>query len=383
MKDTKGKIKVGIIGPGGIGYTHFETLRRLQNVEVVGIAARDINRAKFYRKKFNIETIYSDYRELIDNREIEAVHIATPNYLHYSQVKYAIEAGKHVMCDKPLGLNSKETGELMALAERKKIAHAINFNFRFFPLVRQAKEICENKELGNIFFIRGGSLSDDFLFPSDYNWRMDPQKGGSTLAVSTIGCHWIDLIQFVSGLKVEEVFADFKNIWPIRKKLRREGEKSDSLDMQCPLEEFASILLRLDNKAKGNALISLASAGRKFEFCFEMSGSKGSVYWSLPEANALWRGYRGRPNQSILRDPLLMKAKARYFNSCPAGEVEGYWDSFKQHFRTFYAYIEKGSYLKGKIPTFPTFKEGHAIQLIIDAIAESAKTNRWIRVRKE
>jgi predicted dehydrogenase len=376
-------IKVGIIGPGGVGYTHIESLKRLKNVEIIGIAANGADRAEFYRKKHNIANVYSDYRRLVDEKKVEVIHVATPNYHHYQQVKYAIESGKHVICDKPLAMNEKETVELLSLATRKGIVHAVNFNFRYFPLVQQAKAICKKQELGEIFLIRGGSLSDDFLWPSDYNWRMDRKKGGSSLAVSTIGCHWLDLIQFVSELKIEAVLADFKNVWPIRiRSDKTSGGKVILKKVQCPLEECASILLRLNNnKTKGNATISLASAGRKFEFCFEMSGSKGSIYWSLPEANVLWRGYRGKPNQVILRDPLLLTAKVRSFTGSPSGELEGYADSFKQHFKTVYDYIERRDYLKGKKPCFPTFKDAHDIQTIMDAIVASAKENRWIEVK--
>lgn len=299
---SKKKIRVGIIGPGGVGYTHIDSLKRLENVEIVAIAARNEERAKFYKKNSNFDYVYSDYRGLIDNKQIDVVHITTPNYLHFEQVQYAVEAGKHVICEKPLGMNASETSQLLKLAERKGLVHAINFNFRFFPLVQQAKAICARGELGEIVTIIGGSLSDDFFYPSEYNWRMDPKKGSPSLAVSAIGCHWLDLMQFVSGLKVESVFAEFANIWPVRDKIiaiHKDIKKYRK--MNCPLEEYANILLRFNTRAKGNMILSLVAAGRQFDFFFEIIGLQSSVAWNLPDANRLWRGFKGRPNQIISR----------------------------------------------------------------------------------
>lgn len=380
------KVRVGIIGGGGIGSTHIDALRRIEYVGIAALADLNEELALSYAKKYNIPKAYGDYRKLVSDPEIETIHIASPNYAHFSQAKAALEAGKHVVCEKPLGLNTKETSELVRIAKRKSVVNAVNFNIRFFPAIQQAKTMLQENELGDICIIRGWSLEDIFLHQTDYNWRMDPQKGGSSCVVATTGCHWLDLVQFTSGLTIDSVFADFANVFPIRLKPREirgcPSKESKYEKKVTPLEEFAGILIRFDNDAKGVLTLSEVSAGKRWDFFLGISGLKGSIAWDLSQADNLWIGFRDKPNQILLKDPALFNPKAKGFIGAPPGQVEGYAGTFKKHFSRIYEYILEEKHLDKVEPDFPTFEVGHNVQSIMEAVVASANSGRWQKVKK-
>ncbi|MHB8061986.1 MAG: Gfo/Idh/MocA family protein, partial [Ruminiclostridium sp.] len=180
------KIKVGIIGTGFIGPAHIDALRRLGFVEVAAIA--DINEevARQKAELLNVSKYYGDYHDLLRDREIQAVHICTPNYLHFQICKAAILAEKHIVCEKPLAINIKEAEELVYLADQRKVVSAVNFNLRFYPLVHQARAMVENGELGRIVAINGSYQQDWLLYETDYSWRLQPELSGESRAVADI-----------------------------------------------------------------------------------------------------------------------------------------------------------------------------------------------------
>jgi predicted dehydrogenase len=253
------KIKVGIIGTGFIGPAHIEALRRLGYVDIVALA--DINEevAKQKAELLNVEKYYGDYKKLLEDEEIEVVHVCTPNYLHYKISKEAIMAGKHVICEKPLAMNSAEGGELVEIAKKKNLVNVVHFNLRFYPLMHHLKKMIERGELGKIFAINGSYQQDWLLYETDFNWRLMPEYSGISRAVADIGSHWLDLIEFVTGLKVIEVFADFATFHPIRKKPLKPVEtyagklmtSDDYEDIEIKTEDYATVLLRFDNGAHG------------------------------------------------------------------------------------------------------------------------------------
>jgi len=378
------KMRVGIIGAGGIGATHIDALRRIECVQITGLADLNEELALSYAKRHNIPKAYRDYQELVSDSAIQAVHIASPNYAHFPQAKAALEAGKHVVCEKPLGLSAKETSELARVAERKGVVTAVNFNIRFFPAIQQAKEMVQENGLGDICIMRGWSLEDIFLHQTDYNWRMDPEKGGSSCVLGATGCHWLDLAQFTSGLTIDSVCADFTNVFPTRLRERQDEVRSPTSPeyerKDTPLEEYASILIRFNNGAKGTLTLSEVSAGRRWDFFLEVSGLKGSIAWDLSQADKLWVGSRDKPNQIILRDPALFKPKARGSIGAAPGQIEGYSDTFKKHFSRIYEHILEERHHGNVEPDFPTFEVGHNIQSIVEAIVTSAKQGKWQKV---
>src|SRR5436305_290831 len=160
----------------------------------------------------------TSYEALLEDSSVDVVHLTTPNHLHYPQVKQALAAGKHVVCEKPLATTAAESAELLELAERSGLVHCTNFNIRFYPMVQEARARVARGELGEIWNVHGGYLQDWLLFPTDWNWRLDPAQGGELRAVADIGSHWLDLVQVVAGLEIEEVFADLATTIPVRRR---------------------------------------------------------------------------------------------------------------------------------------------------------------------
>ncbi len=384
MKD-KAKIRVGIVGTGFIGPVHLEALRR-NNVSVVGLVEATPELAVEKAVDLGIPKAYESFDVLIADPEIDVVHLATPNFLHYPQAKAALEAGKHVVCEKPLATTGQESADLVRIAKETGRVNAINFNIRFYPMVHQARSMVQSGEIGDLFILQGSYLQDWLLLPTDWNWRLEPDLGGTLRAVGDIGSHWLDLMSFITGLKVKEVFADFKTFHPIRKKPLKELETfnrkmlnpEDYEDKHIKTEDYASILLHYENGVHGILTVSQVSSGRKNRIFFEINGSKSSLSWSGECPNELWIGQRMGPNQVMMKDPSLLSAEALATASFPGGHNEGFPDTFKQLYTKVYDYILAGNFSAEM--DFPTFADGHYEQVLCEAIEASAKENRWVDV---
>lgn len=383
------KIKVGIIGTGFIGPAHIEALRRLGYVDVVALA--DINEevAKEKAELLYVEKYYGDYRNLLEDKEIQVVHICTPNYLHYQIAKEALLIGKHVICEKPLAMNSQEGEELIRIAKENNLVNAVHFNLRFYPLMHHLKKMIERGELGKIFAVNGSYQQDWLLYETDFNWRLLPEFGGKSRAVADIGSHWLDLIEFVTGLKVVEVFADFATFHPIRKKPLKPVEtyagklmnSDDYEDIEIKTEDYATVLLKFDNGAHGSMTVNQVAAGRKNRLYFEIYGSKKGVSWNSERPNELWIGRRDGSNEILMKDPSLLDSYAREIISYPGGHNEGFPDTIKQLFGKVYKYILREGYKKGEVPDFPTFEDGQREIILCEAILESAYNDKWVKIK--
>ena len=380
------KFKVGVIGIGFIGPAHIEGIRR-QGFEVVAIAEATQELAERAAERLLVPKAYGDWKDLIADPEIDVVHIASPNFLHFTHAKAALEAGKHVVCEKPLAMTAKESGELVRLAESKDLVNAVNFNIRFYPLVQDAKARIKAGELGDqIYIIQGSYLQDWLLLDTDWNWRLEPELGGELRAVADIGSHWMDLVTFITGTRIVSVFADFQTFLPIRRKPKKKidtfGGKIE-IDMEYeekPIftEDYASILLKFENGARGVMTVSQVSSGRKNRLFFEINGSDSSLIWDSEIPNQMIVGHRLEPNQIIIKDPSLMMDAAKWTASYPGGHAEGFPDTFKQLQTAVYRYIVKDDYNAEK--DFPTFRDGHNTILVDEAILKSTKENRWVDV---
>jgi predicted dehydrogenase len=384
MKD-KASIHVGIVGTGFIGPAHLEALRR-NNVSVIGLAEATPEVAAEKAGALGIEKAYESYEMMLADPKIDVIHLATPNYLHYPQAKAALQAGKHVVCEKPLATNSRETADLVRIAQEAGLVNAINFNIRFYPLAQQARQMVQNGEIGDIFILQGSYLQDWLLLPTDWNWRLEPELGGTLRAVGDVGSHWLDLLTFITGLKVEEVYADFKTFHPIRKKPLKPLETytgklltpEDYEEKSIQTEDYATILLHYENGVRGVLTVSQVSSGRKNRLFFEINGSQSSLVWNSERPNELWIGHRTQPNQVLMKDPSLLSAEAGATASYPGGHNEGFPDTFKQLSNKVYEYILAGDYAAE--PDFPTFADGHYEQVLCEAIAQSARQGEWVEI---
>lgn len=380
------KYQVGVIGAGFIGPAHMEGIRR-QGFEVTAVAASDQASSDQAAKKLLVPRAYGDWRELVQDPDLDVVHITSPNYLHFEQTKAVLEAGKHVICEKPLAMNTEESSQLVALAKETGLVNAVTFNIRFYPLMQDARARIKAQELGDrLYIIQGSYLQDWLLYDTDWNWRLEPELGGKLRAVADIGSHWIDLVTFITGTRVEQVFADFETFLPIRRKPMKKidtfGGKMETdqvyEEKEIHTEDYASVLLKFENGARGVMTVAQICSGRKNRLFFEINGSESSLVWDSERPNELQIGHRPVPNQLLIKDPSLMKEEARWSASYPGGHTEGFPDTFKQLQIAVYDYIEKDDYAA---PTnFPTFQAGHNTLAVDQAILESAQQGKWTKV---
>jgi predicted dehydrogenase len=378
------KIAVGVIGTGFIGPAHVEALRRLPNAEVVALADIDETTARVKAESLGVAQSYGDYRKLLARDDVRVVHICTPNHLHFEMSKKALEAGKHVVCEKPLAVEAREAAELVELAARKGLVNAVHFNVRYYPLMRQVKVMAQKREIGDIFSVHGSYLQDWLYYPTDYNWRLEPKLSGKSRAVADIGSHWMDLIEYVSGLKIAEVFADFATFHKIRKKPRKPVETyagkilapEDYSDIPIDTEDYASVLFHFSGGAHGALTVSQVSAGRKNRLSFEMDGSRRAVAWNSENPNSMWIGRRDGNNEIMMKDPSLVYPEVRSIITFPGGHNEAFPDTSRQMFREIYDYIGSGE--KGQ-PSFPTFADGLRELTLCERILESRDKCGWVR----
>jgi predicted dehydrogenase len=375
-------IKAGIIGMGGIGPAHYDAICKVGGVEVNAIAEVDRERATHYGHKYGIPKVHTDYRALIEDKEIDVVHIASPNYLHYEQAKAALEARKHVVCEKPLGVNTRQTAELVSLAKEKGVVNQVNYNHRFFPLVFHAREMVRKNELGSITLIRAYAIGDSMLYFTlidPHHWRTNPEKVGLSKTFCTYGGHCLDLLQFVTGLQIQGVFADLGYVDPTKKGITFDGVDYVK-DKGGQLEDHINLLLRFGRGIKGAVTLSEAAPGRKCEMFFEVIGTKAMVAWNVANPNELWIGYHDQPNKLLYKDPGLLFPEAKEIEGIPSWQQDGYVDSLKQCFIKVYEFIREKKYLENAGPDFATFETGHGIELILQGILNSAKEEKWQKI---
>jgi len=380
---TKQTIGVGVAGTGFIGPAHIEGLRR-NGIHVLGLAENTKEKAERKAAELGIPRLYGSLDEMLADPDIDVVHLATPNYLHYPHAKAALLAGKHVICEKPLAMNSIQSGELVQLAAQKNLVNAVNFNIRMYPLAQQARSMVQNGELGDVFVVQGSYLQDWLLFPTDWNWRLEPSLGGTLRAVGDIGSHWLDLLTFITGQHVEAVMADLSTFISTRQEPTGPVEtfsterSSDTVAREIATEDAATILLRFDGGARGVVTVSQISPGRKNSLQYEIDGSESAWAWDSEQPDQGWIGHRDAPNEILIRNPALLGPAGRAAAALPGGHVEGFFDTFCAHFRAVYADVAAGA--ASSSPGYPTFADGHDEMVVGDAIAQSAREGRWVAV---
>jgi len=380
---AKKAIRTAIIGTGFMGRVHLEAVRRLEFVEAVAIAGRNANAVECLASGYSVPKI-SDYRELLRDPDIDAVHICTPNAQHFPMAKEALQAGKHVICEKPLATSVAEGEELVALAERQGLKNCVCHNLRYYPMVQQMRRMREDGDLGDILIVQGTYFQDWLLYQSDWNWRVDAKSGGPSRCMADIGSHWFDMAEHVTGVRVTSLCADLQTFHPTRKRPKHSPETfsnnpladGDYLETKVDTEDFGAVIFRMGERARGTMSASQVSAGRKNRLSLEVSGTRASVAWNQERPDELWIGHRDTGNEIVIKDPSLLKPKARSYADLPGGHSEGYDDTFKQVFRRFYAAIAES----GDPAEYPQFTDGLRQLRTLDAELQSHRAGAWVEV---
>ncbi|MGC1449533.1 MAG: Gfo/Idh/MocA family oxidoreductase [Candidatus Sulfotelmatobacter sp.] len=374
------QLQAAVIGAGFVGRAHMDALRRM-GVSVLGVLGSSPERGEASRSALQLPRAYRSLDELAADSEVDVVHICTPNHLHFEQASTLLRAGKHVMCEKPVALTTRESAALVDLAREHKRAGGVCYNLRYYPLCQEARARVASGVIGEPRLVHGNFLQDWLFYPTDWNWRLETQLGGELRAVSDIGTHWLDLAMWLTGRKIVEVCGDLATTIPVRQRPRSRVEtfqaaSSAATDaVKISTDDYASVLLCFEANLRGVMTVSQVSAGHKASLTFEVNGSEGSLAWNSEAPNHLWIGHRSQPNQELLKDPSLMTPVARPYSVYPGGHTEGYPDTFLQLFEDFYAHIESSA-----PADFPSFQTGHDELVLCDAIVRSARERRWVEV---
>lgn len=380
------RIKVGVIGAGYIGRVHLEMLRRLPGVEPLAVADSDVGRARATASELGIPKVYERGEDLIDDRDIQVVHNCTPNHLHFGLNQRALLAGKDLLSEKPLSLDSRESSELLELARKQRSLTAIDFCYRYYPVVQEAAARVRRGELGEVRAFVGHFLQDWLFYETDYSWRLDPAVAGRANVVADLGSHFCDLVRFVTGRRIVAVMADLHTCLPKRRKPLAGplsfggGGAGESVEAEMCLDDYAALHLRLDNGARGNFTTCQVAAGHKVDLELRVFGEKESLAWSHVHPNDLWIGHRERANETFYESSQLQAPETRKYATLPTGHPMGYHDAVYNLFRDFYE--AAAARLDGRTPetTFPDFEAGHEAMCIVDAAVESNRTGGWVEV---
>jgi predicted dehydrogenase len=374
-------IKAAIIGTGFIGPAHVEAARRLGFVEMIALCEANDDLARAKAAALFIPKAYGSVDALLADQDVEVVHNCTPNHVHFEISKKIMAAGKHVISEKPLAMTTGQSKELVALAAKAGVVNAIDFNYRYYPLVQEAKARVESGAFGDLFHVTGSYTQDWLYLNTDWNWRLVPEFSGDTRAIGDIGSHWCDCIQFITGRKIAKVCADFATVHTNRMKPKQEVETysgkmlepSDYEAAPIHTEDYASVLLEFDDGARGSFTVSQVAAGRKNRLFYEMAGSKCSLAWDQERPNEMWIGYREKANEVLIKDPSLLSPRARAYAHYPGGHPEAYPDGLKNFMLRVYSYIAGTS----KEIDFSTFQDGHDELAIGEAVLASARSKTW------
>lgn len=380
------RIRTAIFGTGFMGRVHLEALRRVEGVDVVAIVGRELASAKRLGEGWGVEQSESDYRKVLADPSIDAVHVCTPNALHYPMAKDALLAGKHVVCEKPLSTSVETAAELVRLAAERNLRNCVCHNLRYYPMVQQMRRMREDGDLGRILMVEGYYLQDWLLDEAAWNWRIDSQSAGQLRTMGDVGTHWFDMAEHVSGLRVHSLCADLQTFIPQRKRPTKNvetftgkaaaGNTNDGEEVSVDTEDFGSVLFHMDDGARGTMMACQMAAGRKNQLKLEVFGTKASVSWDQERPDELNVGHHNSANHVYIKDPTLMKERAQSYADLPCGHSEGYDDTFKQLFRRFY-----GSIREPNSPTeYPQLTDGLRHMVLMEAEWKSHRSRRWVEV---
>lgn len=365
-----------IVGSGMIGNIHRRAAL-LNGADVVGVVEQGIARAEAAARRWGVAGCYDELQDAL-TVEPDVVHICTPNATHAAFVRTCLEAGVHVICEKPLCLDAEEGAELVRGAREQNLVAAVPYTYRYHPLVREIRQRRIDGEFGKAHLIHGSYLQDWLLSPDSSSWRVNPALGGASRAFADIGSHWCDLVEWVSGERIAEVIADTGIAVPERPgeagPTFSRGAVGDVPRVPVQTEDIANVLFRTESGVPGTFTASQVSAGRKNRLWFELDGATGSVVFDQENPETVWLGGE-RESRILSRDPGTASADAGRVTITPAGHVQGWEACFENFVKDVYAAI-RGGQPEG----LPTFADGARSLRLVEAVLESARTRQWTAV---
>ncbi|PPT76981.1 oxidoreductase [Xanthomonas arboricola pv. populi] len=371
------KLGIAIVGTGMIGAVHRRAAL-LAGAEVRGIAASSPQRARDMAQSWDVPRAYRDIEDVVADTQVQVVHVCTPNHLHRAMAQAALQAGKHVICEKPLATTLQDAQALAALAASTGLVATVPFVYRYHPVVRDARARIAQGELGPLRLIHGSYLQDWLLDPASNNWRVDPALGGASRVFADIGSHWCDLVEWVGGERFVDVSAAFATVIAERGALTGQSFSTPTAGaaMQAVAsEDVAAAMFRTGAGTLASLTVSQVSAGRRNRLWFEIDGARASVAFDQEDAERLWIGLPDQREEIFVRGPGAGSAEQRRLSTLPAGHAQGYANCFEAFIADTYRAID------GERPEgLPTFEDGVRSALIVDRVITSARTRAWTAI---
>jgi predicted dehydrogenase len=374
---------VAVAGTGFAGVVHARAVLRV-GARLVGVAASSAGRAQEAARALGVERAFPDAESLVTAPDVDVVHICTPNDLHAPLVRAALDAGKHVVCEKPLAVDRAEAAALVDAANAAGVVATVPFVYRFYPLVREARARVVGREIGPVRLVHGSYLQDWLATKDDDNWRVDPDKGGASRAFADIGSHWCDLVEFVTGDRLVAVCAEVVTAVPERSsggghtfEAPHLGAGRDGARRPVTTEDIAVVLFRTAGGATGSLVVSQVSLGRKNRLQVEIAGAEATLSFDQEQPDSLWVGRRS-VSELVVRDPSHLSRDAARYAVLPPGHPQGYQDCFDAFVADTYRAIRSGS--AEAVDGLPTFADGARAAHITDAVLRSARRSGWEEV---
>lgn len=370
-------LRAAVIGTGFIGRVHVRSAR-LSGAQVLGVAASTPERAAEAAQSLEVPRGYATAMDAVKDQEVDVIHICTPNALHMEVAQAALEAGKHVVCEKPLATSLHDARALTELAKSKGLVGTVPFINRYHPMVREAHARVQSDETGKLYLIQGSYLQDWLMQAGDTNWRVDVAAGGASRAFADIGSHLCDLLEWITGERFTTLIASLgtpiaqRSAAASRVAFQASGEITETKPVST--EDVACLILRTNRGTLASLTVSQVSAGRKNRLWFELDGAQQSVMFDLESPEQLWLGRR-EGTTLLVRDPSQGSAGQRRLAFLPAGHAQSWGDCFEAFVRDTYAAI-RGEAHAG----LPTFSDGARSMSIVEAVLRSSATHQWTAI---
>jgi len=371
-------LRVGVAGAGFIGSVHARSAR-LAGATLAGVATSSPERSRAAAERLGAEKSYATPEELATAPDVDVLHVCTPNHLHSGLATLALRHGKHVICEKPLAVDRAQAEELLDAASGAGRVATVPFVYRFHPIVREARARVKDGSLGPVRLIHGGYLQDWLASADDDNWRIDADLGGPSRAFADIGSHWCDLVEFITGDRIEAICAQTSTVFAERAdrgaaRAFEAAADNGGARRAVTTEDAVTALFRTAAGAHGTLIVSQVSPGRKNHLHVEIACADASVRFEQERPETLWLGRR-EGTETVWRDPTTLGPDAARVAIAPAGHPQGYLDCFDLFVADSYAAIG------GDAPDgLPTFADGARSAHLIDAVLASAAAGGWVDV---
>ncbi|WP_436500037.1 Gfo/Idh/MocA family protein [Actinokineospora sp. HUAS TT18] len=353
-------LRSAVVGAGFMGRVHAEAARRA-GVRVVAALGGSPGGAERAALAVGAERGYPTLEALLSDADIDVLHVCTPNADHAGVARAALEAGLHVVCEKPLATSLEDAQGLVEAAEGR--VATVPFVYRFHPMVRELRARLARGEAGVVSTVIGGYLQDWLSRSTDVDWRVDSTIGGPSRAFADIGSHWCDLFEFVTGDRIVRLSAQTAVV------------QDRPSAANASTEDAAAVHFGTESGILGTLVVSQVAAGRKNRLHLELSGTEASFGFDQEDPERLWVGRR-EGSQVLLRDPDTLSESAARYALLPAGHAQGYQDCFDAFVADTYRAVG------GETPDgLPTFADGLRAVRITDAVlASAAAGGDWIEV---